>query len=104
MLLLDHVKGGRCSSSPGIRLTEEVIPEFSGVGQGLEDTVHEAGVAQVDQASKTRQTHFLLLLVFMLLLAGREAVGHGLHHAGGFGLNRDRGTGEKQPAFIQVLP
>lgn len=74
------------------KFTEEVIPEFSGVGQGLDDTVHEAGVAQVDQASKARQTHFLLLLVFMVLLAGREGMGHGLHHAGGLRLDRDRAT------------
>lgn len=86
-------KCGRGGNSNGMKVTQEVIPEFSGVGQGLDDTVHEAGVAQVDQSSKTRQTHFLLLLVFMVLLAGREAMGHGLHHAGGLGLNQDRRAG-----------
>lgn len=69
--------------------TKEVVPEFPGVGQGLDDAVHEAGVAQVDQSSKTRQTHFLLLLVFVVLLAGGEGVGHGLHHAGGLRLKAD---------------
>lgn len=75
------------------KFTKKVIPEFSGVGQRLDDTVHETGVAQVDQSSETRQAHFLLLLVFMVLLAGRKGMAHGLHHAGGFGLNQDRVAG-----------
>lgn len=29
-------------------ITKEVIPEFSGVRQGLDDAVHETGVAEVD--------------------------------------------------------
>lgn len=70
--------------------TVEVIPEFSGVGQGLDDTVHEAGVAEVDQSCKTRQAHLLLLLFFMALIAGRRCVGHGLHHAGRFRLRQER--------------
>lgn len=64
----------------------EVIPEFSAVGQGLDDAVHEAGVSEVDQSCKTRQAHLLLLLFFMALVAGGSGVGHGLHHAGGFRL------------------
>lgn len=68
----------------------EVIPEFSGVGQGLDDTVHETGVAQVDQSCKTRQAHFLLLLFFMALVAGRGCMGHRLHHAGRFRLRQER--------------
>lgn len=60
----------------------KVIPEFSGVGQGLNDAVHEAGVSEVDQPCKTRQAHLLLFLFFMALAAGRRCVGHGLHHAG----------------------
>lgn len=72
------------------KITEEVIPEFSGVRQGLDDTVHETGVAKVDQSSETRQTHLLLLLFFMVVLAGRKCVGHGQHHAGGFRLNQER--------------
>lgn len=59
----------------------KVIPEFSGVGQGLDDTVHEAGVAKVDQPCKTRQAH-LLLLFFLVAFSDRRRVGHGLHHAG----------------------
>lgn len=61
--------------------TVEVIPEFSGVGQGLDNTVHEAGVAKIDQSCKTRQANLLLLLFFMALIADRGCVGHGLHHA-----------------------
>lgn len=73
-----------------LTITKEVIPEFSGVRQGLDDAVHETGVAEVDQSSKARQTHFLLLLFFMVILAGRKGVGHRLHHAGGFRLNQER--------------
>lgn len=69
-----------------LKITKEVIPEFSGVRQGLDDAVHETGVAEVDQSSKTRQTHFLLLLFFMVILVCRKGVGHRLHHAGGFRL------------------
>lgn len=66
----------------------EVIPEFSGVRQGLDNTVHEAGVAKIDQSCKTRQTHLLLLLFFMALIAGRGCMGHGLHHACGLRLRQ----------------
>lgn len=59
----------------------KVIPELSGVGQGLDDTVHEAGVAKVDQPCKTRQAH-LLLLFFLVAFSDRRRVGHRLHHAG----------------------
>ena len=45
----------------------EVVPELSCVGEGLDDTVHEAGVAQVDQSRETWQTHLLLLLFFRSL-------------------------------------
>lgn len=67
----------------------KVIPELSGVGQGLDNTVHEAGVAEVDQSCKTRQTHFLLLLFLMALIAGRRRMGHGLHHTGRLGLKQE---------------
>lgn len=70
--------------------TVEIIPEFSGVGQGLDDAVHEAGVAEVDQSGKTRQAHLLLLLFFMALIGGGSCVGHGLHHAGRFRLRHKR--------------
>lgn len=70
--------------------TVKVIPEFSGVGQGLDDTVHEARVAEVYQSCKTRQAHLLLLLFFMALVAGRRCMAHGLHHAGWFRLRKDR--------------
>lgn len=59
----------------------KVIPELSGVGQGLDDTVHEAGVAKVDQPCKTRRAH-LLLLFFLVAFSDRRRVGHRLHHAG----------------------
>ena len=67
----------------------EVIPEFSGVGQGLDNTVHEAGVAKVDQSCKTRQAHLLLLLFLMPLIASRRCVCHRLHHAGRLGLRQE---------------
>lgn len=67
-------------------LTVEVIPEFPGVGQGLDDAVHEAGVPEVDQSCEARQTHLLLLLFLVALAAGGRGVCHGLHHACGFGL------------------
>lgn len=72
------------------KFTKEVIPEFSGVGERLDDAVHEAGIAKVDQSCKTRQAHFLLLLFFMMVIAGRRCVSHGLHHAGRFRLNQER--------------
>lgn len=34
--------------------TMEVVPEFSGVGQCLDNAVHETGVPKVDQSCKTR--------------------------------------------------
>lgn len=37
-----------------LMITKEVIPEFSGVRQGLDDAVHETGVAEVDQSGKSR--------------------------------------------------
>lgn len=37
-----------------LMITKEVIPEFSGVRQGLDDAVHETGVAEVDQSGKAR--------------------------------------------------
>lgn len=64
----------------------EIISEFSGIRQGLDDTVHEAGVAQINQSCKARQAHLLLLLFLMALIADRRGMRHGLHHAGGFGL------------------
>lgn len=67
-------------------LTVKVIPEFPGVRQGLDDAVHEAGVPEVDQSCEAGQTNFLLLLFLVALAAGRRGVCHGLHHAGGFGL------------------
>lgn len=67
----------------------EIIPEFSGVGQGLDNTVHEAGVAKVNQPCKTRQAHLLLLLFLMALIGGRRCMGHWLHHAGRFRLRQE---------------
>lgn len=67
----------------------EVIPELSGVGQGLDNTVHEAGVAKVDQSCKTRQAHLLLLLFLVALIASRRCMGHGLHHTGRLGLKQE---------------
>lgn len=68
----------------------EVIPEFSGVGQGLDDAVHEAGVAEVDQTRETGQAHLLLLLFLVALVAGWGRVGHGLHHACRLRLRQER--------------
>lgn len=70
--------------------TVEVIPEFSGVGQGLDDAVHEAGVTEVDQSGKAGQAHLLLLLFFVPLIGGGSGVGHGLHHAGRFRLRHTK--------------
>lgn len=70
----------------------EVVLEFSGVGQGLDDAVHKAGVPKVDQSCKTRRAHLLLLLFLVPLIAGRQCVGHGLHHTGGLRLRQDRWT------------
>lgn len=68
----------------------EVVPEFSGVGQGLDDAVHETGVAEVDQSCESRQAHFLLLFFLKTFTAGRSHMGHGLHHAGGLRLRPNR--------------
>ena len=69
----------------------KVVPEFPGVGKRLDDTVHKACVAQVDQACEAWQTHLLLLLLFLLnaaLAVGRRCMGHGLDHTGGLGLRQ----------------
>jgi len=65
-----------------MRVTVKEVPEFSGVGQRLDDAVHEAGVAEVHQPREARQAHLLLLLVLVALVAGEQRVAHGLHHAG----------------------
>ena len=54
-------------------LTQEKIPEFAGVGEDLDDTVHEAGVAQVVQACEARgnDRHVHLLFVQWLYLGCR---------------------------------
>lgn len=72
----------------------KVVPEFTGVGQRLDDAVHEACVAQVDQACEAWHTHLLLLLLNTALTASRRRVGHGLDHTGGLGL-RGRGRETK---------
>lgn len=69
--------------------TVKVIPEFSGVRQGLDHAVHEARVAKVDQSRETREAHLLLLLLFVALNAGGKAMGHGLDHAGGLRLRQE---------------
>ena len=51
-------------------LTQKEVPEFTGVGEDLDDAVHEAGVAQVVQAGEARlhHRHIHLLLVQRLYL------------------------------------
>lgn len=83
----------------------EVIPEFSGVGQRLDHAVHEAGVAEVDQSCEAGQTHFLLLLFLVALIAGRGCVGHGLHHAGGLRLRQETHMlNKKSGKFLSFSP
>lgn len=67
-------------------LTMKVVPQLARVGQRLDDTVHEAGVAQVDQAREAWQAHLLLLLFLSALTASRRRVGHGRHHTRGLRL------------------
>lgn len=77
----------------------EVIPEFSGVGQGLDYAVHEARVAQIDQSCKSRQAHLLLLLLLVAFNAGGRRMRHGLHHARRFRLKPEK----KRHHHVSVL-
>lgn len=83
--------------------TMEVIPEFSGVGQGLDDAVHEAGVAQVNQSCESRQAHLLLLLFLVALVSSRWCMGHGLHHASRLGLRLETQAHISPLIFTHIL-
>jgi len=74
-------------------LTMEVVAQLPGVGQGLDDAVHEAGVAQVHQPREARQAHLLLLVLILIILhtlGAHGAVCHRWHHARRFRLPKQR--------------
>ncbi len=85
----NHMKEMQFSSIK-MPLTVEIISELPCVGEGLDHTVHKTSISQIDQSSEARETHFLLLYFFSSLTARRRSVSHGLHHAGGLGLWRQK--------------
>lgn len=66
----------------------EVVPQLPGVGEGLDNTVHEASVAQVHQPCEAWQAHLLVLLFLFLLytFTADRAVSHWWNHACRLGL------------------
>lgn len=89
---LHHLSGQALLGSQ-CGLTMEVVTQLPGVGQGLDDTVHEAGVAQVHQPREAGQADLLLLIFILIILhtlGTHWAVCHWWHHTCRFGLPKQR--------------